>query len=466
MSDHARLSPSGSKKWFACPGSLTLESFIPNTSNEYSDDGTACHHVLEWCLKKRLAGDTEAIAADLEGQDIAVNGSAEEERTVEFTDAMAEKTQTVLDAVLALAGDDILTAEERVDFSEDIAVPNSFGTLDICVVRRGVKELCIGDAKFGYRPVHVERNTQLMTYALAKYRQIEMFEDIETVRLWIFQPMLRAEPYEWTCTIEELLAFASTLRSKGCSVQLAEREFWATPEVANQIIDVRRLFERPSSRLKEWSKTFLNPRPNDEECAFCRAISFCPSAADALQVAVDENFEVVAEDEEMGQQVLARVERYAAVPLSAAMKISKLMEDWITAVRAETERRLLNGEEVADFGLELGRQGARQWKSTGEAEIELKTMRLRVDEMYTLKLISPTVAEKLAKVKKAKKGEPAPPPATIGPRQWKKLQDMITRSDPKPSVKPLALITELYRPTQPDASAFSAVADDASEDLS
>lgn len=72
MSDHARLSPSGSKKWFACPGSLTLESFVPNESNEYSDDGTACHAVLEAALKAFLAGDATPQATEHVGKEVPV----------------------------------------------------------------------------------------------------------------------------------------------------------------------------------------------------------------------------------------------------------------------------------------------------------------------------------------------------------------------------------------------------------
>ena len=51
-------------------------------------------------------------------------------------------------------------------------------------------------------------------------------------------------------------------------------------------------------------------------------------------------------------------------------------------------------------------------------------MRLKVEEMYDLKLISPTNAEKLQKA------------AVIGPRQWTKVQDLIVRPDGKPTVAP------------------------------
>lgn len=476
MSDHARLSPSGSKKWMACPGSLTLEAFVPNESNEYSDDGTACHQVLEDCL----LADIHAIegfnteAASFVGKQIAVNASHEPVRKIPFTEAMAEKTQTVIDAVLALVGPGgILTAEERVDFSDDIGVPGQFGTLDVCILRPALKELCIGDAKFGYKPVPVERNPQLMTYALAKYRQVEMAYDIETVRFWIFQPALRAEPFEWSCGIDELLAFAATLRSKACSVLVAEKEFWATPEAEHiqeemqsgaapnvcEVVDLEHLLlAHPSPRLKEWSTTFLNPTPNDEECAFCRVKAYCPSVRNALEQSMLANFSAVAEDVETAKEaVLAGPAAADSLTLNDLMKLTDLAESWAKAVRAELERRALQGEEFADWGLELGRAGARAWTDKEAAEEAMKVMRLKVEQMYDFTLISPTSAEKLAK---AKKGETP----VLGPRQWTKLQKLIGRADPKPSVKPKALIKNPYKPVQPDTAAFSAEPED--EDLS
>ena len=52
----------------------------------------------------------------------------------------------------------------------------------------------------------------------------------------------------------------------------------------------------------------------------------------------------------------------------------------------------------------------------------LKSMRLKVDQMYDFKLISPTSAEKLL--------------ASAYPRKWTKLQASIHQTNGKPSVAP------------------------------
>lgn len=137
-------------------------------------------------------------------------------------------------------------------------------------------------------------------------------------------------------------------------------------------------------------------------------------------------------------------------PLHHQMFAVGLIEDWCKAVRAETERQLLAGDEVPGFKLVLGKAGARAWKDAEEAEKQLKTMRLKVEEMYDLKLISPTSAEKLAKAK------------VLGPRQWTKLQPLIGRSDPKPSVAPAADKRDAYVPA-PVADDFQPVADEAAD---
>jgi len=106
------------------------------------------------------------------------------------------------------------------------------------------------------------------------------------------------------------------------------------------------------------------------------------------------------------------------------LKSVDLIESWCKAIRAKAESELLAGNNVPGFKLVEGRRGARKWANEAEAETTLKTMRLKLEEMYDLKLISPTEAEKLHKS------------GAIGPRQWPKLQQIIVQSEGKPSVAP------------------------------
>lgn len=167
---HARLSPSGSKKWFACPGSITLEETIPNLPTTYSDAGTAMHDVAARCLTEHFR------ASRYIGEYIVVSLPHEEVRKVEFDADMAELVQGYVDTMRVLSIGNRYWVEQRVDFSEFCGVPGQFGTADFIVFddRGGV--LHVHDLKSGYTPVTVEDNSQLMTYALgalAKLRDEE-----------------------------------------------------------------------------------------------------------------------------------------------------------------------------------------------------------------------------------------------------------------------------------------------------
>jgi hypothetical protein len=435
QAEHARLSPSGSKKWFACPGSLTLEASIPNEANKYSDDGTAKHEIARRCMTEHFR------ASKWVGELVPVHADGEEPRYVRFTDDAADEVQGVVDTVRSLTiGCTLYLIEHRVDFSDVVQLPGQFGTLDVGILTRD-RELQVHDYKFGHTPVEVEKNTQLLIYALALYNELSLAHDIDGIRLFIHQPRA-AGTTEWACSVEYLLKFADTVRSRACSVLNAERDYGLVPS-------------------EKWEAAYLNPNPNDQECAFCRAMATCPSVARKVQETVGADFHVIADPV---QQVF--VQPPPSDRLAQAMAAAPLIEDWIKAVRAEVERRLIGGDTVEGFGLELGRKGARRFSDEMAAEeLVRKKFRLTVENAFNLSLKSPTQFEKMTKPTPGTDaaGKPIEVPAVIGPRRWKEMQALIVQNDPKPSVKPLSQIKKPYTVPKPDASDFATVQD---EDLS
>lgn len=158
---HARLSPSGAKGWFVCPGKLTMEAPFPNKSNEYSDDGTAMHDIAAQCLV-----DHKRASAFI-GSWIVVSRADEPERKVQFDEDMADLTQGYVDYVRQLAIGNELLVEQRLEFSKFVGVPNQFGTADAVIINWEQGELHGLDLKTGHKPVAVERSPQVMIYVLA-----------------------------------------------------------------------------------------------------------------------------------------------------------------------------------------------------------------------------------------------------------------------------------------------------------
>lgn len=414
---HAKLcGPSGADGWFACAGRVVMEADFPDSDTEYSADGSARHMVVAKCLTLNQA------VKDWVGHRVPLDERGE--KRVTYREDWVEEDQDYVDTIRALAEGGDLFVERQVNFERFTEVKgDSFGTADALIFKPladGTHEMIVADRKTGYHEVPVERNKQLLLYALGGYDEFSMVYDISRVRLIIHQRAAR----EWDCALDDLMAFAQEARSRAITV-------------------VNAVAMHGQVDPAEWHATFLNQQPTEDACRYCKAMATCPSMQRAVQEAVGADFQTVID-----AGSVPPLDNCAKADLSKAMAATGLIEDWIKAVRAEVERRLLAGEPVQGFKLVLGKAGARAWKDAEEAEKQLKAMRLKVEELYDLKLISPTSAEKLHKA------------GVIGPRQWPKLQTLIGRSDPKPSVAPVSDKREAYVPT-PVADDFQQLPDEA-----
>lgn len=377
----------------SCPGSAALEAGEPDTSNDYSDEGTAAHFLASECLVTNTdaAGFLNRTIGIWEGRAYWFSGyeSKSPSNTFSVDDEMAGHVQTYVDKVREYAKGGLLHVEQRMAIGHLTGEADAHGTADVVVIQ--YPEIIVIDLKYGMREVDGDNNKQLKIYALAALEKFSMYEDeFARVRTVIIQPRIGHFP-EWSCSVAELQAFGDEVRAAAS--------------------ECRKAVEFSEGGLRDM-RGFLVPGAHCQK-NYCKARAKCPALAQLVQNAVDEDFEDIQAPLHVWGE---------PTNLSHAMKAIPMIEDWCKAVRAKVEANLFAGEPVPGYKLVQGKKGNRKWSSEAEAEAMLKGFKLKVEEMYDLKLVSPTTAEKLAKS------------GTIGPRQWPKLSSFITQSEGSPSV--------------------------------
>ena len=414
MTQHATLSASGAAGWMNCYGKPFMEKGLPESSSKFADEGTAAHDVAAMCLEQ--GQDASAFA----GRMIEVKrgeGAQATSRSFEVNEEMVEAVQRYVDIVRGLGG--YLLVEQKVDFTRWL-FPNGckiktvdertgeeiegelvlFGTSDAIIILADKKTIIIVDLKYGKGVrVEAEENEQEQLYACGTVDIVNMIEDVTDdwiEELMIVQPRLPSVS-KWSTTVGGLKEFA-TKASVAARHAIHQWQGLAEPKLT----------------------------PGEKQCCWCKAKGSCPAAATLVHDTVRgpasaddfENLDV-ADKEDLAD--------LSEDNLGAKMELVDFIEKWCSAVRAEVERRLVEGKPVEGFKLVAGKKGARAWVDAAEAEKVLKSMRVKQEDMYSFSLISPTSANKLATAGK------------IGARQWAKLQaDLITQSEGKPSVAPVS----------------------------
>ncbi len=382
--------------------------------------------------------DVEGVGDDLPMRDNAVFTAAVEV-TQEMVDAVVAYVDFVQDRAALLGAE--LYVEKRVPIGHFTGEEGATGTSDAILLYDETIES--GDAKFGRHKVHayeiiepargdqppkMRMNLQLACYVLGSLEKYRGTRKITRCKATIIQPFLN-HVSEYECSIEELLE----LRDNFLAVKAEE------------------------TRTKPVFK------PSYDNCHFCRARNpedpekRCKARESAVVSMALDGFT------DVGEPILKGAP--ASTELGTLYGALDFVREWCDDIAKRVYNELSAGREVmrADglrYVLVQGRKGDRKWDDPEEVEKLLKHMRLRTDEMYTMKVIGPAAVEKLAHVPKRKKAD-APPPR-LNKLQWQKLQTRITQSEGGMSV---ALETDT-RPALPmSAEGFVDVpdADDCSD---
>lgn len=381
MSTHSSLSPSSAHRWMPCPGSVALSADVPGRNSYEAAQGTVAHAVAEWVL--RTGVDSASKYPDVEVAEVSDDGL--EKFTIPVDDEMIAAVNSYVDFVRREAVGGEMWVEQHLDLSDVLGVPDQGGTADAVVLSQDGTELIVVDLKYGKGvQVYAAGNPQTRLYGLGALEQFDLLGTIERVRMVIHQPRLDHVDDE-VLTVDELRAWG--------------REAAAAAQVAAALVGDSIESIRPC----------LNP--GDAQCRWCPAKARCP----ALLAVVED----LAFDDLTADPPTVSTPPDDADDLGRLRTLVPLVETWCKAICAEVQSRLDSGQPVTGWKLVEGRRGNRQWGDEEAVVKQLKSFRLKADEMFERKLISPAAVEKM-----------------LTDKRWEKVEPLIVQKEGKPQAAP------------------------------
>lgn len=458
MAKHARLGPSGAYIWTECTASPGESDGKPNDGNDASRMGTACHGVVAECLEfnrdphdyfgrkfefwQSIFGDRyEDLPENLDPEKCK-EPWAVRQHVVEISSDMVDWCVAYVNFVRDLAtstGARVLV-EQRVPIHHITGEDQAGGTSDVILMYGDT--LHIVDGKFGrikvtaydivkpslphpitgeMQPPVMAPNKQMAMYAAGSLHEHGLFGNFTNVKMTIVQPPLN-NVSEYTTTVDALNEFTAWVKQRA-------------------------------------EETRTNPqfKPGDH-CTYCKGRVTCKPRDNHLAGSVLEGFVDVTNPVQLAN---ARMVRPDVTLLGVYYELLPQLKKWGDDIEARMRDELRRGRRVIGpsgeaYKLVQGKNGDRKWDDPAAVERLLKEqMRLRNDQMYQWKLLSPTqVEDALVKVPKAKKGEVKKEPV-LGERQWNTLKERVKQdpggptialdSDPRPA---LPTVTDGFGDTQ------------------
>ena len=340
MGTHSKISPSHSKRWMNCPGSIVLAEKCPaQEQSKYAAEGTVAHEVASLCLSLERDAD-EYIGEMMESGDF----------TFKVTQDMAEHVQVYLDTIREdMAADGVpiefLKVEQKFTLynidkklygTNDASYMNPFGMLRVY------------DLKYGKGMyVEVESNTQLLIYDLGAWQE-------------------QGEPYN-----TEIVIVQPRYVSEG--VDTVRRATYNSI----QLKDFRRELRSAVDRINNGELT-QNP---GEWCTFCPGMALCNAKK-------KEVLSVLPTEINLPEPAMMSVNQMTKV-----MAIADRIAEWASSIHKHAESLAKTGVTIPGYKL-IKKRANRRWIDEMAVETEFEAE--YGDDIYTKKLKSPAQLEKVA----------------------------------------------------------------------
>lgn len=439
MAAHAKLSPSGSSTWLACPGSIKMTEGLPHEpGGEAALRGVRIH----WISEQLLLGEKGFKVND------EVLGDEQCQGPFKIELDMLKEAEAYRDYVVGLTvhyKDSEIIAEMKVDLT-DIA-PDTFGHSDAVVITtddNGLSTLHIVDLKTGSGLVSAIGNTQLKLYAYGALLEMELLYNINEIALHIVQDNQRAGKNNSCYRL-----------SKDALIEWIENEV------------------KPKAKL-----ALGDDAPcvaGEKQCQWCKAATFCKTAHDYGNKLMGDMFEDLAdkyecckcdyigdlnsfEDTECDGDIIGicpkckvstiilkvegklpntkkEFEQFSnSIDVESCVKFldsMKFINQLAKSYESRIEKELLAGKEVTGYKLVLSNHN-KKWLNELEAFEKLKSW-CPIDEIAPRKLCTPNQAETiLGNISTAKRNKfnelfKRPEGSPI----------MVKESDKRPAIKPI-----------------------------
>jgi len=397
--EHASLGGSTCYRWINCPLSVQLCDKVPRKPpGDAAMLGTAAHKLAEQCLKQ------ECSAGAFSDEELKVDDGKGGERVFPVD---AETIDAVNIYLTAIDGDTEALGSCEMDIEKPFDLGwlrkygpitrSMFGTNDCCIYQ-SFGQLKVYDYKHGSRKrVDVERNEQLMYYALGRVGEhnLEAFESVELV---VVQPRYEHPDglvRRWSIEVDE---------------------------------------------LQEWGRSTLAPAAVEACKPDCEAVSgewcdWCP-AADYGMCPIKTQHAIQACPFDVMPAKGVPVSPPAPKSLtqeqrSVVLSAKSAIEKWLKGVHAFEVELQRAGNGCPDFKL-VNAFGNRAWLEK-DPDMLAEQLDVNVADICIEKLISPAQAEKVLKEKGLKPKEAKSKLAKFV--QSPKRVTLVSQSDPRPGIE-------------------------------